>query len=101
MRKTGISTQELWAKLFRSPSIELFFNKHSGVELPAFSDYIERLANEKEAQAYFEEMYEMELSDEKLGAVAGGRPFAESLCAIHYYEDESAARDSVRRMQRR
>ena len=45
--KTGISTQELWAKLFKSPSIGSFFDEHSGMELPAFSDYIERLADEK------------------------------------------------------
>ena len=47
MGKTGISTQELWAKLFKSPSIGSFFNEHSGTELPAFSDYIARLADEK------------------------------------------------------
>lgn len=46
-RNADITTQELWAKLFKAPSIGSFFDEHSGTELPAFSDYIERLADEK------------------------------------------------------
>lgn len=41
----GISTQELWARLFKAPSIGSFLDEHSGAELPAFSDYIARLAD--------------------------------------------------------
>lgn len=43
---SGISTAELWAKLFKAPSVGAFLNEQSGVELPAFSDYIARLADE-------------------------------------------------------
>ena len=36
-----ISTRELWARLFQSPTIESFLQENSGEnELPAFSDYI-------------------------------------------------------------
>lgn len=44
--KLGISTQELWARLFKAPSIGSFLDAHSGTELPSFSDYIARLADE-------------------------------------------------------
>lgn len=44
--KPGISTQELWARLFKAPSIGSFLDAHSGTELPGFSDYIARLADE-------------------------------------------------------
>ena len=43
---SGISTGELWARLFKAPSIGSFLDEHSGAELPAFSDYIARLADE-------------------------------------------------------
>ena len=48
MKQTHISTRELWAKLFKAPSLRSFFDEHSGVELPAFSDYIEQLADERD-----------------------------------------------------
>ncbi|MBQ9001102.1 MAG: hypothetical protein IJ087_04535 [Eggerthellaceae bacterium] len=44
--KSGITTQELWARLFKAPSIGSFLDEHSGEELPAFCDYIARLADE-------------------------------------------------------
>ena len=44
--ESGISTAELWARLFKAPSVRAFLNEQSGVELPAFSDYIARLADE-------------------------------------------------------
>ena len=43
---TSISTIELWGRLFESPSIGSFLDEHSGIELPAFSDYIAWLAND-------------------------------------------------------
>lgn len=43
---SSILTQELWARLFKAPSIGAFLDEHSGVELPSFSDYIARLADE-------------------------------------------------------
>ena len=44
--KSSISTAELWARLFKVPSVGTFLNEQSGDELPAFSDYIARLADE-------------------------------------------------------
>ena len=43
----GISTSELWARLFKAPSIGAYLDDHSGAELPAFSDYIAQLAEER------------------------------------------------------
>ena len=43
----NISTQELWARLFKAPSIGRFLDEHSGMALPMFSDYIAQLASER------------------------------------------------------
>ncbi len=47
-KKTDLSTQELWAKLFEAPTVEDYFNqsKHSQ-SLAVFSDYITGLCREK------------------------------------------------------
>ena len=46
--EAGISTSELWARLFKAPSIGSYLEEHSGSELPAFSDYISLLAEERD-----------------------------------------------------
>ena len=43
----GISTGELWARLFKAPSIGSYFDEHSGTSLPKFSDYITQLSEER------------------------------------------------------
>ena len=43
--KTGISTRELWARLFKAPSIGSYLQEHSGMSLPSFADYIAQLAD--------------------------------------------------------
>lgn len=45
--RTGISTMELWAKLFKAPTIGSYLEEHSGSVLPSFSDYITQLCNER------------------------------------------------------
>ena len=44
---TGISTGELWARLFKAPTVGGFLVENSGVKLPKFPDYIARLADER------------------------------------------------------
>ena len=45
---TGISTQELWSRLFQSPSADSFLEENGGLsELPRFSDYITELCRAK------------------------------------------------------
>ena len=47
-KSTSITTQELWAKLFRSSSAERFLaDSGEALELPAFSDYITELCKAK------------------------------------------------------
>ena len=43
-----ISTSELWARLFKAPSVSSYLDEQSGTELPAFSDYIAQLAEERD-----------------------------------------------------
>lgn len=43
----SVSTRELWAKLFKSPTIYSYLEEHSGASLPSFSDYISQLADER------------------------------------------------------
>ena len=45
--RAGISTGELWARLFKAPTIGGYLEEHSGAELPAFSDYITKLCEER------------------------------------------------------
>ena len=48
-KSNGISTQELWAKLFRSPVLERFFAENGDdCTLPSFSDYIGDLCRSRE-----------------------------------------------------
>ena len=47
-KSTRISTGELWARLFKSPSVDGFLAENSGAcELPSFSDYITELCAAK------------------------------------------------------
>lgn len=47
-KSTSISTGELWARLFKSPSVDGFLAESSGAcELPSFSDYITELCKAK------------------------------------------------------
>ena len=47
-KSASVSTQELWARLFKSPSVDAFFADYgSALELPAFSDYIMELCAAK------------------------------------------------------
>jgi len=46
-KTTGITTRELWARLFKAPSIGSYLDEHSGSTFPPFSDYIERLCEER------------------------------------------------------
>lgn len=41
----NISTGELWARLFKAPSIGTFLDEHSGTTLPIFSDYLSQLSD--------------------------------------------------------
>lgn len=43
----GISTGELWARLFKAPSIGIFLDENSGTSLPTFADYIAQLSDER------------------------------------------------------
>ena len=43
----GISTGELWARLFKAPSIGSYLDEHSGTTLPTFADYIVQLSEER------------------------------------------------------
>ena len=46
--KRGLSTLELWAKLFKSSSLDQYLSDRNEIpELPVFSDYIKALAEEK------------------------------------------------------
>ncbi len=48
MKEKSVSTQELWARLFKSPSVDGFFAEYdSALELPGFSDYITELCEAK------------------------------------------------------
>ena len=45
---SNVSTQELWARLFRSASIDQYWEEGAGeIQMPAFSDYITKLAEAK------------------------------------------------------
>ena len=47
-KSKSISTNELWARLFQAPTIDRFLeNAGSECELPAFSDYISALCEER------------------------------------------------------
>ncbi|MBQ9001327.1 MAG: XRE family transcriptional regulator [Eggerthellaceae bacterium] len=43
----GISTGELWARLFKAPSIGAYLDENSGTTLPTFADYIAQLSDER------------------------------------------------------
>ena len=43
----GISTGELWARLFKTPSIGSYLDENSGTTLPSFADYIAQLSDER------------------------------------------------------
>ena len=45
--ETGITTRELWARLFKAPTIDVYLDEHSGTILPAFSLYISQLCEER------------------------------------------------------
>ena len=47
VQASGISTRELWARLFKAPSISGYLEEHSGATLPSFSDYISQLCEER------------------------------------------------------
>lgn len=48
----SISTSELWAKLFKSPSVERYLAGSEGMkELPSLSEYISMLAEERNEKA--------------------------------------------------
>lgn len=44
---TNISTQELWARLFKAPTIGSYLASSDEVRLPLFSDYIAQIAEER------------------------------------------------------
>lgn len=45
-KTNSISTRELWARLFRAPTIDGYFAENSGsCELPSFPEYIKELCN--------------------------------------------------------
>ena len=51
-KSNKISTSELWAKLFKSASVERYLAGSGGMqELPLFSDYISMLAEERNKKA--------------------------------------------------
>jgi len=43
-----ISTGELWARLFKAPSIGSYLDENSGTTLPRFADFIAQLSAERE-----------------------------------------------------
>jgi len=43
----GITTRELWARLFKAPTIGRFLEEHSGSTLPSFADYIAQLCESR------------------------------------------------------
>ena len=45
-----ITTRELWAQLFKAPSIGGYLEEHSGVTMPAFADYIAQLCEARETR---------------------------------------------------
>ena len=45
---TAISTRELWARLFRAPTIGGYLDENGQATLPPFSDFIAQLAAERE-----------------------------------------------------
>lgn len=47
VQASGISTRELWARLFKAPTIGRYLEEHSGATLPSFSDYISQLCEER------------------------------------------------------
>lgn len=48
MKENSLTTRELWAKLFSSPTVDGFFNESGEfTRLPDFSDYIKSLCKEK------------------------------------------------------
>ncbi len=44
---TNVSTSELWAQLFKAPSIGSYLSMHGNSSLPTFSDYLSQLADER------------------------------------------------------
>ena len=45
---TGVSTRELWARLFKASTVGGYLTEHSGTSLPSFSDYLSQLADERD-----------------------------------------------------
>lgn len=47
-KSTSVTTQELWAKLFRSPSVgEFLSDNHNACDMPSFHEYISELCKLK------------------------------------------------------
>jgi len=46
-RQQTVSTQELWARLFRAPTIDRFFADDGADALPSFADYITELCRSR------------------------------------------------------
>lgn len=52
MGKDGVTTNELWARLFKSPSINEFLAQNSGeIVMPSFPDYISSLCEARGERA--------------------------------------------------